>query len=230
MRNTSILCGLGSIQELKPLQQQILELVKNIDVLTGDLKKNKKTIAYIMQEITYIQTKEEKVPLPTLKSLNTKVKEIKDVTIEYHREVGPLNFYVNTTDGEMSSLDFLDNKQDEIEQLEVKVGNYRKLMQEANVNFQKTLTTEDQFKLPKLNEYWEAPLWYSKYNLYIKELMKSGFSKNQIAVWIRNSLDDKDKKAFKDKDTIESLLKAISEKFFIKETCKQHIIAHISRY
>ena len=84
--------------------------MKSIDVLTGDLKKNKKTIAYIKQEITYIQTewekikvlKEENISLPMLKSLNTKVKEIKDVTIEYHRDVGPLNFYVNTTDGEMS--------------------------------------------------------------------------------------------------------------------------------
>ena len=60
--------------------------------------------------------------------------------------------------------------------------------------------------------------------------MTSGFSKNQIVVWIRNSLDDKDKKAFKDKDTIESLLTAISEKFFIRETCRQHVIAHMAKF
>ena len=60
--------------------------------------------------------------------------------------------------------------------------------------------------------------------------MASGFSKNQIVVWIRNSLDDKDKKAFKDKDTIDSLLKAISEKFIIKETCTQHVIAHMAKF
>ena len=40
--NTNIrICGLGSIQELKPLQKQITELVKNIDLLTDDLRKNK---------------------------------------------------------------------------------------------------------------------------------------------------------------------------------------------